>query len=226
VGFLQASSTVVRFIAPPPAKLDRDAFADAVARRTFRELDASVAGGKQAYGWVGIHDPLATALGTADLFFQQYLVVGFRYDKWTIPGKLLWLERRRVEEQKKAERGIPRLGAASRREIKEEVEARLLLRALPTPRLFDCAWNLDTGRVFFTGKSKAPRDCFVDLFRETFGITPTPLIPYLAAEYVGLASSTVDAVRAVEPANLVPQTQAPAHDGVPHLPLAQPEATA
>lgn len=226
MGFLQATSTVVRFIAPPPAKLDREAFADAIARRTFRELDAEVAGNKQAYGWVGIHDPLATSLGTADLFFQQYLVVGFRYDKWAIPAKLLWLERRRLEEQRKAERGIPRLGAASRREIKEEVEARLLQRALPTPRLFDCAWNLDTGRVFFTGKQKAARDCFVDLFRETFGIMPMPLIPYLAAEHVGLSAAAVDAVRAVEPANLVPQSQAPAHAGVPHLPLAQPEASA
>jgi recombination associated protein RdgC len=226
VGFLQPSSTVVRFIAPPPARLDREAFADAVARRTFREIEAGLAGNKQAFGWVGIHDPLAIALSTADLFFQQYLVVGFRFDKWAIPAKLLWLERRRVEEQRKAERGVPRLGAATRREIKEEIEARLMLRALPTPSLFDCAWNLETGRVFFSGKQKAARDCFVDLFRETFGITPMPLIPYLAAEYVGLSAQAVEAVRAVEPANLVPAAQEPAHAGVPHLGLVQPEASA
>ncbi len=226
MGFLQASSTVVRFIAPPPARLDREAFADAVARRTFREIEAGLAGNKQAFGWVGIHDPLAVALTTADLFFQQYLVVGFRFDRWAIPAKLLWLERRRVEEQRKAERGVPRLGAATRREIKEEIEARLMLRALPTPSLFDCAWNLETGRVFFTGKQKAARDCFVDLFRETFGITPMPLIPYLAAEYVGLSAQAVEAVRAVEPANLVPAAQEPAHAGVPHLGLVQPEVSA
>lgn len=226
MGFLQASSTVVRFIAPPPATLDREAFADAIARRTFRDVDAELASNKQAFGWVGIHDPLATALSTADLFFQQYLVIGFRYDKWAVPAKLLWLERRRVEEQRKAERGIPRLGAATRREIKDEVEARLLARSLPTPRLFDCAWNLETGRVFFTGKQKAAKDCFVGLFHETFGIAPMPLIPYLAAEHVGLSAQAVEMVRAVEPANLVPSTQAPAHAGVPHLGLPQAEATA
>jgi hypothetical protein len=109
---------------------------------------------------VGIHDPLVTELGPADLFFQHYLVVGFRWDRRVVPPKLLWLERRRLEEQRKAERGVDRLSAPERKEIKQEVAQRLMARALPVPRLFDCIWNLETGHVYFTGKVRAAREAF------------------------------------------------------------------
>jgi hypothetical protein len=89
------------------------------------------------------------------------------------------------------------------------------------PRLFDCVWNLETGRVYFTGKLRVAREAFTTLFRETFGVTPVPLIPYLAAEHLGLPGRAVEAVRAVEPASFAPE--APADDGpsVPRLPLAE-----
>jgi len=225
VGFLSASTAVVRLVAAPPPRLDREAIARAVTRRAFQEIDeaSAEAGDVRAAraGWVGIHDPLATDLSPADLFFQQYLVVGFRYDRRTVPAKLLWLERRRAEAAARLERGIDRLGAALRREIKQDVEARLALRALPAPRLFDCVWNLETGRVYFTGKLRAAREAFVQLFRETFGVAPVPLIPYLAAEHVGLGTETVAAFRAVEPASLAAAPDGGAGAGaVPHLPLA------
>jgi hypothetical protein len=96
-----------------------------------------------------------------------------------------------------------------RKDIKEEVEARLLQQALPSPSLFDCAWNLDTRTVWVTGKSRAPREAFAALFRETFGVQPVPVIPYLAAERVGLAGPVIDAVRAVERSALATDPDAP-----------------
>lgn len=218
MGLLAASSTIVRMIAPPPARLDREAVAKAVARRAFRDDDPAAAGGGVACGWVGIHDPLAVELTPADLFFQHYLVVGFRWDRRQVPPKLLWLERRRREEQVKRERGFERLGRALRAEIKEEVHQRLLLQALPVPRLFDCAWNLQTGAVLFTGKLRAAREAFQEHFRTTFGVQPVPMIPYLAAEHLGLPAGVVDAVRAVEPASLV--AEAPVAD-VPRVAFAE-----
>jgi recombination associated protein RdgC len=218
VGLLSASSTVVRFVAAPPAPLDRGAVARAVARRVFRDLDPENAEASHASGWVGIHDPLATDLDAADLFFQHYLAVGFRYDRRVVPPKLLYLERRRAEAAKRGERENGRLGRALRKQIKSEVEARLLLRTLPAPRLFDCVWNLETGRVYFTGKLRTAREAFLELFRATFGVAPVPLIPYLAVEHVGLPARVVDAVRAVEPASLVAVRERNG-DGVPRLAL-------
>jgi DNA recombination-dependent growth factor C len=223
MGLLSASSTVVRFVAQAPARLDREAFARAVSKRAFRELDPAGGDASQACGWVGIHDPLATTFTPADLFFQHHLVVGFRYDRRTVPAKLLFLERRRAEAALKIERNTDRLGAAARKQIKADVEARLLARALPAPRLFDCVWNLEAGRLYFTGKLRVAREAFADLFRETFGVAPVPLIPYLAAEHVGLSPRSVEAVRAVEPASFVP-VEAPDRDQhVPRLPLAGAE---
>lgn len=220
MGLLSASSTITRFIAPPPARTDRAAAAQAITRRAFRDEDPESPTGGVACGWVGVHDPLATELTPADVFFQQYLVVGFRWDRRQVPAKLLYLERRRREEEVKVERGFERLGRALRAEIKEEVQQRLMLRALPVPRLFDCAWNLETGHVLFTGKLRGAREAFQELFRQTFAVQPVPMIPYLAVEHVGLSGGLVDAVRAVEPARFVPtaeSSEAPA--GVPRLPL-------
>ena len=202
MGLLNAATTVVRLVASPSARVDRERLAREVGRRAFRALDGE-AGTADACGWVPAHDPLATDFGPADLFLQQYLVVGFRFDRRTIPAKLLFLERRRAEAEVRAERGLDRLGRAVRAEIKEEVRTRLMVRALPVPRVFDCVWNLDTGHVLFTGKHRAAREAFVDLFWKTFGVRPVPMIPYLAAEHMGLSTGMVDAVRAVAPATLI-----------------------
>lgn len=221
MGFLSGSTTVVRFAAVPPPHLDREVVAQAVGRRAFREFDPEGSDTSVVAGWVGIHDPLASTFTPADLFFQQYLAVGFRIDRRAVPAKLLALERRRAEEAEKAARGLERLGAAIRKQVRTEVEARLLLRALPTPRVFDCVWNLDAGRVYFSGRSRSAVDAFTVLFRQTFGVGPVPLIPYLTAEHLGLPPAAVDAVRAVAPCRLTDGEAAPAsHDDVPHLPLA------
>jgi hypothetical protein len=224
VGILSASSSVVRLVAAPPARVQRDALAAAVSKRAFREPELELGGGRETSGWVGIHDPLVTELGPADLFFQHYLVVGFRWDRRVVPPKLLWIERRRLEEQRRAERGVERLSAPERKEIKEEVAQRLQARALPVPRLFDCIWNLETGHVYFTGKVRAARDAFAECFRHTFGVAPVPLVPYLAAEHVGLDAHQVEGVRAVEPASLVADDAPRVRDDVPRLPLEPPEA--
>jgi recombination associated protein RdgC len=219
VGFLSASTSVVRYVAFAPARMDREAIAKAVTKRAFRESDPDVGDPRQAWGWVTIHDPLLTSFTPADLFFHHYLVLGFRYDKRLVPPKLLFLERRRLEKERKAARGMTKLGAAERREIKDEIAARLVARALPTPRLFDVIWNVDTGRVYFSGKLRAAREVFADCFRETFGVTPVPLIPYLAAEHVGLEGRQVDAVRAVEPSAMTGTAGPDPRADVPRLPL-------
>jgi hypothetical protein len=198
--------------------MDREAIAAAVTRRAFRELDAEVGAGGTSAGWVGAHDPLATSFDPADLFFQHWLVVGFRFDRRAIPAKLLTLERRRAEAALRVERGVDRLSKGERRQVKADVEARLMTRALPTPRLFDCAWNLEAGRVYFSGRARAAHEAFTELFRTTFGVMPVPLIPYLAAEHVGLTAGARDAVRAVSPARFVAAEPAP-HADVPRLPL-------
>lgn len=219
MGFLSASTSVVRFVAIAPTSMEREKIAKAVSKRAFRDSDEA-GDPRQSWGWIAIHDPLQTTFTPADLFFHHYLVLAFRYDKRLVPPKLLFLERRRLENERKATRGVAKLGAAERREIKDEIAQRLVVRALPTPRLFDVVWNLQTGRVYFSGKLRAARDAFSDCFRDTFGVAPMPLIPYLAAEHVGLEGRQIEAVRAVEPSSLGTVASGPADDDVPRLPLA------
>ncbi|HWP66682.1 MAG TPA: recombination-associated protein RdgC [Candidatus Limnocylindria bacterium] len=214
MGLLAPTSSILRFTAEPPARIDREAVAAAVNRHRFRELNGD--GSQQTSGWIGIHDPLAAELSPADLFFQHYLAVGFRFDRRAVPAVLLRLERRRLEEERRRERGVPRLGAAARREIKNEVTDRLLARALPVPRLYDCLWNLETGRVYLTGTQRAARDAFAELFRRTFGVEPQPLIPYFAAAEAGLPALALETLRAAEPSSIM------GAGSVPRLPLGEP----
>jgi DNA recombination-dependent growth factor C len=214
MGFLSNSASVVRMQARAPGTIDRVHFAAKVSELAFRDPDDANAPAARS-GWVAIHDPLVTALTPSDLFFQQYLAVGFRHDRRAVPAQLLRLERRRLENDRRAGREGGRLGAAERREIKLEVESRLLARALPVPRLVDCVWNLDTGRVFLSGGSRLLREAFSHCFRATFGVTPVPMIPYIAAEHVGLSAHAVEQLRAAEPASLLEHQPA----GVPSLPL-------
>jgi len=209
MGFLSASSSIVRFDAKPATRIDRNALCDAVNRRAFREHDEDGLPKQEAFGWVAIHDPLVVELAPSDIFFQQYALLGFRYDRRVAPAKLIRLECRRAEEERKQSQGLERLGRTIRREIKEEIAARLLLRALPSPSLFECAWDLERNTVYFTGKSRGPREAFQSLFRETCGVAPVPVIPYLAVERLGLAGAIVDAVRAAEPSRLASQENAP-----------------
>lgn len=203
MGFLSATSSIVRLHAKPPKKIDRTAVANAVSERAFRERDADGLPKAETFGWVAIHDPLVTDFEASDLFFQQYLVVGFRFDTRAVPAKLAWMQRRRAEAEYKREQSLERLGRSTKREIKEDVESTLMARALPNPKLFECAWNLETEAVFFSGKLKSAREAFASLFRDTFGVAPIPMIPYLAVERVGVGGDVVDRVRAVEPSRLV-----------------------
>lgn len=202
MGFLSASSTILRFHAPPPPHLDREQLCRAVNRHAFREHDADGLPAAEAFGWVAIHDPLVVHLEPSDVFFQGFVVLGFRYDRRVVPAKLATLERRRAEAARREQLGLERLGRAARLEIKEEVLARLLQQALPSPGLFECAWHLEAQALYLTTRSRAVKEAFVGLFRETTGVSPIPMIPYLAAERVGLSGSVVDAFRAVEPSLL------------------------
>src|SRR5262245_1917116 len=160
MGLLSASTSVVRFVAVAPARFEREAIARAVTRHVFRDPEPDAGDPRETWGWVPLHDPLGERFVPADLFFHHYLVLGFRYDKRLVPPKLLLVEGRRPEAERKGKRGVERLGRAERREIKDEVAARLLARALPSPRLFDCVWNLEVGRVYFSGKLRAAREAF------------------------------------------------------------------
>ena len=196
MGFLSASSTIVRLHAAPPAKVDRETVLAGVSRRAFREESDTGLPHEEVFGWVDIHDPMETRFDTTDLFFQQYLLLGFRCDRRTIPTKLAWMERRQAERERREKDGLDRLSLSIRREIRDEVDARLLQKALPTPRLFECAWNLDSGVIYFTTRTGPVMEAFSTTFRETFGLTPTPMIPYLTAEHIGLDASVLASFRA------------------------------
>jgi hypothetical protein len=55
VGFLSASTSLVRFAAAAPSRLERDAIARAVTRHAFHEGDPEAGDARQAWGWIAVH---------------------------------------------------------------------------------------------------------------------------------------------------------------------------
>ena len=175
---------------------------DAVERHVFKEGSSEGLPREERFGWVAVHDPMVTTFDETDLFYQDRLLLGFRYDKRSVPAKLAWMERRVAERERREQDGVDRLNLAIRREIRDDVTDRLMQKALPVPRLFECAWDLKTGVLLFTTRTGTVQEAFTTTFRETFDITPTPLIPWFVAERIGLPARTVDSLRKQAPAEI------------------------
>jgi len=145
----------------------RDRFLDAIAAHTLRENDRARSK-EENLGWAAITDP-----GDMDLFlnkflYNNFLVLSMRVDKKRVPGKYLKIQvDRRVRDSMKA-KGLERIGAAHRRELKEAVEEELLGRALPVVAVYDMAWDILKGEVWFFATSDPVHDLFRGLFLETF----------------------------------------------------------
>ena len=188
MGFLSASTSVVRFVATAPSRIEREAIAQAVTRHAFRESDPEMGDPRQAWGWIAIHDPLLTTFTPADLFFHHYLVLGFRYDKRLVPPKLLMLERRRLEREREAARGV-RVRSARPSAARSRTRSRRAWSRGPCRRRDSSTWcgtsRPDASTSAASSAPHARRSPTASA--RTFGVTPVPLIPYLAAEHVGLS---------------------------------------
>lgn len=147
----------------------RDRFVEDVRRRAFREnLDARTA--DDNIGWVNIADPDDADFDLNKVVYNQYLVLGLRVDRKRVPARLLTILARRRQAEVREAKGIERLSANHRREIKEAVEEDMLQRALPTVQVHDMAWDLDAGEVRFFSTSDAVADLFRVYFKDTFGL--------------------------------------------------------
>ena len=76
----------------------------------------------------------------------------------------------------------------------------------------DVDWMLfhDPGRVSLARLTIGE---YRNAIRDTFGVAPIPMIPYLAAERVGVPDNIVDRVREVEPSRLVSEPADPMTNG-------------
>src|SRR5690242_17746553 len=76
-------------------------------------------------GWAKIGEPMTIELGYEDVFFNEYVNLSFRTDRWVIPATVM---RTRLKEAEKAyleKKGRERLSRKERNELKLLVAKKL-----------------------------------------------------------------------------------------------------
>jgi recombination associated protein RdgC len=199
LGARSGSLTFTRFSTQGALPKDlRRRFLEAARLRVFAPLKAEDEA-LEATGWCVMERPFDLDLDSAKMFHDSYVLLGFRVDRYRIPGALLKSqitdeEQRQLSRTKKA-----KLSRNEKLEIKERVVMRLRKKVIPTSKAIDMSWHLDSGTVLFFGHSKRTLGDFCAHFEKTFGLSLVEDSPYAVAARAGLSKERQRALKDVEP---------------------------
>lgn len=201
---LRGSLTYARFFVEGAVPDDhREKFMRSIRLRAMRPLEPDDEELERS-GWAKVAEPHVIDLAYEDVFFNEYINLTFRTDRWTIPGPVL---RARVKEAEAAyleKKGRERLNRKEKAEIKLLVAKKLRRTMDPATRAVDVSWSLGEGIVRFFSHADKPGGLMTELFKKTFGLTLIPESPYTAAARVGLNKAQEAAFRELEMTCLIP----------------------
>jgi recombination associated protein RdgC len=177
----------------------RDAFVEGIRLRAFRPLVVEEEDEQRA-GWCSVENPLDCDLDHGKVFFNSYLNLGLRIDRWQIPSPLFKAHFGEAEREHLAKRGREKLSRREKEELTAVVSRRLRAQLLPVMKVIDLSWNLDTGVVRFWNQSPRVHEALSELFEDTFRLDLVPESPYTAAARIGLSEAHVRAFETLQPA--------------------------
>jgi hypothetical protein len=186
---LKGSLSYARFFVDgePPEDF-RERYMKAIRLRVMKPLVADEDALERS-GWCAIGDPFELELRYDNCFYNSFLNLGFRTDRWAIPGPLLKTRLREAEQAYLDKKGRERLSKRERAELKEVVARKLRKQFVPNMRMTDFSWALEEGVVRFFSQSAKPALAMSDLFTKTFGLKLVPEAPYTLANRLGLSKA-------------------------------------
>lgn len=176
----------------------RDTFVERIRLRAFTPLTVEEET-EQRSGWCSIENPLDSELDHGKVFFNSYLNLGLRTDRWQIPGPLFKAHFAEAEREHLAKRGREKLGKREKEELRAVVSRRLRAQLMPVMKVIDLSWNLDTGIVRFWNQSPRAHEGLAELFEATFQLDLVPESPYTAARELGMSDAHARAFEAIKP---------------------------
>ncbi|HEX2673899.1 MAG TPA: hypothetical protein VHM25_23645, partial [Polyangiaceae bacterium] len=138
-------------------------------------------------------------LDSAKMFHDSFVLLGFRVDRYRIPGALLKSQIADEEQRQLARGKKTKLSRNEKLEIKDRVVMRLRKKVIPTSKAIDLCWHLDSGVVLFFGHSKRMILDFMALFEKTFGLQLLEDSPHAAASRAELPRDLERAFKQIEP---------------------------
>lgn len=140
----------------------------------------------ERHGWCSIEDPMVTDLDHDNVFFNEYLCLGLRIDRWVVPKPMLNAHLRDAEASLLEKKGLERLGRKAKADLKLFVLKKLRRQLMPTTKSVDLVWNTNTGVARFFSQSARIHLLVQELFEKTFRLKLVPESPGTAAERRGL----------------------------------------
>jgi recombination associated protein RdgC len=163
----------------------RARFMRAIRLRAMKPLEADDDALERS-GWCAIGEPFELELGYENVFYNDFVNLGFRTDRWVIPSPLVRAKVKEAETIYLEKKARDRLTKREREELKEVVLRKLRKTFVPAMRVVDFSWSLDEGLVRFFSQSPRPIAAVSELFNKTFGLKLVPEAPYTLAARLGL----------------------------------------
>jgi recombination associated protein RdgC len=143
----------------------------------------------QRHGWATSEDPFDTDLGHEKIFFNEYVTLGLRLDRWAIPGPLLKAHLREAEAKVLEKKGIEKLGRKAKLDLKDMVIKKLRRQLVPVTKSVDLVWNLNTNVALFFSHAGKMHELVQELFEKTFRLQLLVESPGTLADRQGLTPS-------------------------------------
>jgi DNA recombination-dependent growth factor C len=156
----------------------------------------------EKHGWASVEDPFTTDLDHESVFFNEYLALALRIDRWVVPGPLLKAHLREAEAKLLEKKGLERLGRKAKAELKDAVTKKLRKQLVPATKSIDLVWNLQTGVVLFFSHSKKIHELVQALFEKTFRAQLLVESPGTAADRRGMNAAEQRSFAALEATSL------------------------
>jgi len=136
-------------------------------------------------------------------------------DRKSVPPSLLKIRFLEAEKKALAARSKKFLSKGEKEEIKERIHLDLLTKAFPVPSFFDVCWSLSQNWVIFGSLSPKVTEEFDNLFKKSFNLTLSPLVPWAPQELDRSLAEKVGSLK--DGVFLNPQAPDPGKAGPPLL---------
>jgi hypothetical protein len=190
------------FVDGAPPDDYRERFIETLRLRAMKPLDADDEMPERS-GFCAFGDPYELELNYERVFYNSYINLGFRTDRWAIPPALLRANVREAEQVYLEKKGRDRLTKREKTEIKELVLRQMRRQTTPVVRTVDLSWSLDEGIVRFFSHSARSILALGDLFHKSFGLKLVLEAPYTLAARLGLSESQIAAWENLSPTALL-----------------------
>ena len=205
---LKGSLSYVRLFVPEePPKDFRERYMRAIRHRVIEPLGPEDDALERS-GFCRIGEPFELSLRHDMVFFESFINLGVRTDRWVFPGSLV---RQRVREAEAAyleKKGRQRLSRHERAELKLAVQQKLKHKLTPQVRAVDLSWSLDEKLVRFFTHSAKSIERLLELFEKAFHIKLVVEAPYTLAERSGALSDRERAWEQLSPLDLTDERAA------------------